>query len=694
MAFLVPAFLAALAALVIPLLVHLRHRQRKEALRFPSLMFLRRIPFREVRRQQIQHWPLYLLRSLAVLVLALAFARPFLPEAGSTPAVASPRGRELVVLLDGSASMGFSGRWDRALDAVRSEIRGLGAGDRMTLVRFDTEAPISVGPTDDRALLEAALGAGGPGSQGTRFGPALRTAREVLLASDRPLREVVLVSDFQRSGWTGEVIEPLPEGTAFRPIDLGAVAGNVAVSGVDLALPTGGAGGGAIGVQLIASGLGVPRQGEVTLELDGRPAGSRAITLAPDGPVTIRFEGISGGEASRRGSALIRGADSLAADDRFWFVAAPPRPVRVILVNAGGAGSGSFLRQALEISRDPEVRVTVRSGVGSGDLADADVVILDDVPWPGGAPGRQLAGFISDGGGLIHVLGPRSESAWPEELIRARQGRVIDRSASGGGTLGILRRDHPVFEPFRQVRSGDFGAVRLFRYRQVTANAAAADSLEVLARFDDGAPALLEAAAGRGRVLIWTSALDNAWSDLPIQPVFLPLVHQLTLYAARHVTRPAARLVGDVARIDPETLGDSEGVVIVSPSGDRERRVPGPDGVAFELREAGYWEVREAGVGGRVLASVAANIGPEESNLARMEPADLALAAGAPDSTGTAVAAGDREVRSAVEREQDQNLWWFALVLLAAVLLMESVLANRRRGAVRSTGAAAHGGAA
>lgn len=691
MSFLAPAFLAALAALAIPLLVHLRHRQRKHALRFPSLMFLRRIPFREVRRQQIQHWPLFLLRSLAVAVLALAFARPFLPEGGSTPALASPRGREVVVLLDGSASMGFSGRWDRATATVRDAIAGLGAGDRMTLIRFDTEAPAALGPTDDRALLEAALAAAHPGSRGTRFGPALRTAREILLGSDRPLREVVFISDFQRSGWTGEVIEPLPEGTAFRPVDLGVAAGNASVAGVDIAPPSGGGANGTVAVRLTATGLGTPRQSEATLDLEGRTTGPRAVALAPDGPATVRFEAVPMGDAVRRGTVRIRAVDSLAADDQYYFLVAPARPVKVHLVVPPGGEQRSFLRQALEISRDPQVVVIAKSGAPSArDLADADVVVLEDVPWPGGAPGRQLVEYVNAGGGLVHVLGSRSEGSWPSELIPARQGGVVDRTG-GGGTLGILRRDHPVFEPFRQVRSGDFGAVRLFRYREVRAQT---DSLDVLARYDDGAAALLEARPGRGRVLIWTSALDNAWSDLPVQPVFLPLAHQLVLYAGRHVARPPAYVVGQVATVESETLGGADAVVIVSPSGDRNRRTPGPDGVAFELREAGFHEVREARAGGRVLATVAANIGPEESNLARIEPADLALAAGAPDTTAVLAQTGATETGSAIERERDQSLWWYALVLLAAVLLMESVLANRRRGAIPAASPAASGGTA
>ena len=75
-AFLTPLFLAGLALLAVPIYVHLRNRERKELVEFPSLMFLRRIPYRSVRRQRIRNWPLFLLRVLALVLLAAAVARP------------------------------------------------------------------------------------------------------------------------------------------------------------------------------------------------------------------------------------------------------------------------------------------------------------------------------------------------------------------------------------------------------------------------------------------------------------------------------------------------------------------------------------------------------------------------------------------------------------------------------------------
>src|SRR6185437_11611465 len=101
MNFLAPAFLAGLAAIAVPVIIHLIHRERKVVVEFPSLMFLQRIPYKSVRRQKIRHLLLLLLRCFAILLLVAAFARPFFQH---RKAVISGTGaRELVVLLDRSA---------------------------------------------------------------------------------------------------------------------------------------------------------------------------------------------------------------------------------------------------------------------------------------------------------------------------------------------------------------------------------------------------------------------------------------------------------------------------------------------------------------------------------------------------------------------------------------------------------------
>src|SRR6058998_263736 len=212
MAFLTPAFLVALGALAVPVLIHLIQRERKRVVEFPSLMFVRRIPYQSVRRRRIRHWPLLLLR-------AAAFARPFLQRSAAATAITGGA-REVVILLDQSASMGYGDHWRRAQEAARAVVRGLGADDRATLVLFDKNAEENMRATSDRTRLEAAINAAHVGSGATRYGPALKLAESILSRSAIKRREAVLVSDFQRSGWSGSEEVRFPEGMTVSTVSV------------------------------------------------------------------------------------------------------------------------------------------------------------------------------------------------------------------------------------------------------------------------------------------------------------------------------------------------------------------------------------------------------------------------------------------------------------------------------------------
>src|ERR1700694_2361278 len=124
MGFLVPAFFAGLAALAVPVLIHLINRERKVVIQFPSLMFLQKIPYKSVRRQKLRHLLLLALRCLALAILVAAFTRPFLARHASV-GLALTGARERVVLLDRSYSMGYGDHWKRAQDAAKAAVREL-----------------------------------------------------------------------------------------------------------------------------------------------------------------------------------------------------------------------------------------------------------------------------------------------------------------------------------------------------------------------------------------------------------------------------------------------------------------------------------------------------------------------------------------------------------------------------------------
>src|SRR5258707_1937392 len=231
MAFLTPAFLLGLGAIAIPVLIHLIQREKKRVIEFPSLMFVRRIPYQSVRRRRIRHWALLLLRAAAIALIVAAFARPFLRQ-GAIAAAAGSGAREIVILLDQSASMGYGDHWTRAKDAARTVVRGLGADDRATLVVFDKNPEENIRATADRTRLEGAINAAKVGSGATRYGPPLKLAESILSRSPIKRREAILISDFQRSGWSGSEEVRVPEGIT---VSTGSVA---SPSTANLAVPS------------------------------------------------------------------------------------------------------------------------------------------------------------------------------------------------------------------------------------------------------------------------------------------------------------------------------------------------------------------------------------------------------------------------------------------------------------------------
>ena len=232
--FLVPAILAGLAALAVPVLLHLRRRERERPMRFPSLMFLQRVSITTARRRRITDWPLLLVRATIVALAVLAFARPVVRPKSD---VAPPRGTSRVVLLlDRSMSMGHEAVWPAAVDSARAIINGLAPGDRVALVSFDEEAAIEQPLTLDHAAALAAVGRIHPGSRSTRFGAGIRAARE-LLAREADLSggEILVLTDLQRSGSGGIAGLSLPPSVHLRAVNVAPRRrGNTAIASVDV----------------------------------------------------------------------------------------------------------------------------------------------------------------------------------------------------------------------------------------------------------------------------------------------------------------------------------------------------------------------------------------------------------------------------------------------------------------------------
>ena len=676
MSFLAPLFFVAFAALAIPVLIHLIQREKTQVIRFPSLMFVQRVPYKSIQRRRVHNWLLLFVRLAALALLVLAFARPFF-AGQDLGAVAGGGAREVVILLDQSYSLGYADRWGRAQAAASEAIDGLGPADRGSVVLFASGAEIALRSVavGERDRLQAAIDVAEPTAGATRFSPALKVAGSILADSALPRREVVLISDFQRGGWRGEEGASLPDGATVTTVQIAddADAPNVAVNAVSLARSTfSNQERVAVSAVVVNRGAESLAGGQLALEIDGRSIQTEALDVAPGSSASVTFAPVTIAGRFMRGTVRAT-PDALDADNVFHFVVSPVEPVRVVVVDRGGTGSAAlYLTRALAIGDTPQFETTVRqpNALSDADLREASVVVLNDVAVPA-ALGRRLERFVEAGGGLLVALGPRA--AWPEavDILPASLRERVDRSRDDAARVGALEYGHSVFEPFRAPRSGDFSAARIYGYRAVEADPFA----QILARFDGGAPALLERQVGAGRVLLWTSTLDLSWSDLPLKPVFLPFVHQMARQLSAYAEPLPWAMVGQVldASFGESTLPLGSAVVL-TPSG---RQVPldeeGAD--VLELSESGFYELR-TGESESVAAVVASNVDSAESDLTAMNPQDIVAAA------TTGVGDGVRSVAEGLPpppeaQEQSQRLWWYLLCLGIVLLGADTLISNR-----------------
>ncbi|HTR79079.1 MAG TPA: BatA domain-containing protein, partial [Gemmatimonadaceae bacterium] len=608
MGFLTPLFLAGLGALAVPVLIHLINRERRVVVAFPSLMFLHKIAYRSIRRQKIRHLLLLLMRCLALALLVAAFARPFIRHEAK-PVVSTVGARELVLLIDRSYSMGYASRWNHALDSARAIVRSLGPLDRATIVFFANDPTVATEPTGDQTRLKNVIDKAKLSSEGTRYAPALKLAGQIVGASELPRKIVVLISDFQKFGWAKREEIALPPGVTLTAVD---VAGNGATANTEVAGVTTNrtqAGGrDQVTVSARLANLGpAARTVDAKFELGGRVVDARRVTIPAHGATPVSFSPVLVPEAPTRGRVSIT-PDSLTADDALQFTVAPDEAISVLIIDplAPRPNQHLYLAGALGIGDHPKFSVTVKrvDEVRPSDLIGKSLVVLNEAPPPSGVAGERLRQLVESGSGLLIAPGEQDVAAWPSEwrsMLPAKVGSIVDRTQDNGGTIGAVDYSNPIFELFSAPRSGTFATAQVLEYRKLTAPG---DS-GVIARFDDGFPAMVEGTFGSGKVVLWATSLDDYWTDLPKQPVFLPFLHQIGTKIGRYSDALPWFTAGDILDLsrhaeltnglltpDAQTAADSNELVLESPSGDQTRLSLTGAAHLATLSERGFYELR------------------------------------------------------------------------------------------------------
>lgn len=694
MSFLTPLFWLGLAAAAVPIVVHLVRRSRAPRVEFPSLMFVRRVPQRTVRRRHLRNILLLILRSLALLLLVLAFVRPYFESGG---AGLGDRRRAEVVLLDRSFSMRFDNRFERAVAKARSII-GNGAGDSSNLSRglvlFDDGYQVASRPTSNVVELNSRLGEVAVGYRATDYAQALAAAEALLRDFPAAEKRIHLVTDFQATaatGLVGQMVGKLVAGTAatgpsaYRPgrgitivpVDIGSREGaNLAITGLN-ATPVIYQPKYTDRVAARIENFGPePVDGvRVELRLNDRAVEKRVVRIAARDAATVEFTGFNLNEGQNLCQIVVEG-DNFPADNSFVFsLRRAVKSKALIIETASRNQSESFyLKNALTTGENNPFEVEVKSagGVNPAEIAAYRLIIINDATISP-ALATEILRQVSGGTGLIVAAGTHTEAnGFNRAFEQTLRVRLEGAAELRGGyvVLSEIKPDHAIFEPFQE--SGRPPSAKMYGYRRV----AASEQAVVLARYDDGGAALIESASGRGKIMLLTTTLDASWTDLPLKPSYLPLIRQMTRYLVE-AELPAWRLVGQPVplRRTPEgqpPLIDTPGGVRLPASGNTRN-----DDEVLTPLEPGFYRLRYP----ESSELLAVNIPGRESDLARIEAptlmADLgAAASGGEESTGEKPTG---EKPTGIEIESRQRIWFYLLIAALLLFITEGIIARRIR---------------
>ena len=590
MGFGVPWALAGLLTIAIPIVAHLLRRQKLPRQTLPTIAFLHRIHATRAARLRVVDALLLLARIALVLMLVLVAAAPYRVVHSSL----LDQQHALAIVFDDSLSMSAmeEGRTliERGVELSRAQLEKLPEGSEVSIVLAGKPSRVWVRRGSDSKMAEDALGE--IDSRSTRAGAlcgAVRTAVELLLESELSDRRLLVVSDFTPGSGADECEWPARGiRVGFEPV-ASSTPDNRRIEDVE-----------------VVGQAGMNEDLRLEVEIAGAPtSATQEIRLRKRGQETQRAAVDWSGE---RGSAQLQvdsdvddavvelrlDPDDMLPSDNVRGVLLGSDTVHVLLVDGDPhpdprRRETAFLSHALgvapRIGRAFAVETLDAQDLSESAIIRSDVVVLAnatlDESWL-----PLIRRFVGGGGSLWITAGDR---------INPRFYGSVLRELLPGRYTATRREERPV-----RLESEELPELAQAKVRARTPIAETALDAVVTARFSDGAPAMVEHRYRSGRVAMFATSIDDAWTDLPYQPVFVPFV----LDALERLAGRAQHNVEPFAAVSLPGSTTTQRVQVVTPSG-RTVDLSEADRIAFsDTGEIGAYRVLINGVNSARFAFV------------------------------------------------------------------------------------------
>jgi hypothetical protein len=532
MTFLQPTFLIALAALAVPIALHLMSRDVPRLLRFPTIRHILKGQQVQAGRRGIRNWLTLLSRLLLLALVVLLFANPVRPA--DAPAVTPRSSAEVAILVDLSASMSASAFAPFVATAV-AEITAAHPGAPVALVASAGDIVREARFPNNETTLAAVTAELEPQLVAGDHDAALRLLPS--LFSDRPgvHRVVYILSDLQKQDWSTDRLPAVGESYEFvfkTPPHAGA--DNLAITRAVPEVFTRGESRRLRATVQVRNFAVAPATARLTVRA-GAQAVHRDIELR--GEHSEKFVIDLDNVAVDIASAELTASEPYHADNRYHFWIGPQAPYRVALLGNAEhdieARQGMFfVGKALGITLPGAPRIELRAGppelIWEEDLSTFDCIFLFDAMTGYGSEDMHLLQqYAAAGGTLVYVCGQRAA----DNIARLRDAGMTGARFRGyQGDLSQFRVHHvetvasgyPAVALFAREPS-DLRVVPIFKTVRLNAGPKAV----ALLALGDGTPLLLREPVENGLLFTLACSLSARWSELPTALSFLPLVHQL-----------------------------------------------------------------------------------------------------------------------------------------------------------------------
>ena len=711
-----PVLLWGLGAASIPILIHLLNRRKHREVNWAAMRFLIAAMQRNSRRIRVEQWLLLLVRTLIIVLVVSAMAKPFLESLGALPIIAGRRSHHVLVL-DGSLSMGYNAtdvsRFEQAKSLAAQFVKDSRRGDAMSIVLMADPPRVVIGdPSPNYAEVLKELEQITLPHGGTDLAASFEAIVRVLDASSIPQKEVVFLTDLQTSSWKR------PDGSrdeAFKNalakinkhearsvvIDLGKGGEeNHAVTDLKLDPPIVTAGN-PIRARATLRNFGGSASASVKAQLvvDGQLGPEEMVTvpLGEETPIDFSHTFATPGEHMLE---VRIDEDKLKLDNQRWQAIPVREFLRVLLVDGHFKpepfqAETDFLSQALSPPADSNgspsairAEVVSESQLMRSDLTQFDAVLLCNIAQFTEAEVSTLEEYLKQGGGVVVFGGDqvvrdnynRLLYADGKGLLPAAIGPNVGNAAAKQASFGLdpLKYAHPLVSDFagekESVQASLTGA-RTYEFHKLTLPKGS--MAKVALAFDNGDPAVIEVPRSRGTVIQVATSADTGWTTWPLHQSFPPVMEKIVLEAA--AGRLSERNVKVGQPLDQALPGSGAGAA-VSVSLPDGRTLPSKlqvDGgvslLHFEETEvSGPYQVK---VGPPLaLENVfAANPDPAESDLAKFDRSGLAEAL--PGWKFAYVTNSKELSRNAGSVSHRGELHRPMLMAVLALLIVESIMA-------------------